>query len=42
MNRQMIEMDEAWALRIKASLAEAEAGQVRTGTADELVREIFG
>jgi len=35
------EMDEAWELRIKASLEEASAGQVRRGMADELIREIF-
>jgi len=37
----MEEMNEAWELRIKASLEEASAGQVRRGTADELIREIF-
>jgi PHD/YefM family antitoxin component YafN of YafNO toxin-antitoxin module len=37
----MEEMNEAWELRIKASLEEASAGQVRQGTADELIREIF-
>jgi len=37
----MEEMNEAWELRIKASLDEAAAGQARRGTADELIREIF-
>jgi len=37
----MEEMNEAWELRIKASLEEAAAGQVRQGTAGELMREIF-
>ncbi|MBF0282113.1 MAG: prevent-host-death protein [Zetaproteobacteria bacterium] len=37
----MDEMNEAWELRIKASLDEVSAGQVRQGTADELIREIF-
>jgi len=35
------EMNEAWEFRIKASLEEASAGQVRRGTADELIHEIF-
>jgi len=40
--RSMMEdMDEAWELRIKASLEEAVAGQTRQGTADALIREIF-
>jgi PHD/YefM family antitoxin component YafN of YafNO toxin-antitoxin module len=37
----MDELNEAWELRIKTSLEEASAGQVRRGTADELIREIF-
>jgi len=37
----MEEMNEVWELRIKASLDEADAGQTRRGTADELIREIF-
>ncbi|MDQ6968216.1 MAG: hypothetical protein Q9M14_05990 [Mariprofundaceae bacterium] len=37
----MEEMNEAWELRIKASLEEAVSGQVRRGTADDLIREIF-
>jgi len=37
----MEDMNEAWELRIKASLEEAVAGQTRQGTADALVREIF-
>jgi len=40
--RSMMEdMNEAWELRIKASLEEAVAGQTRQGTADVLIREIF-
>jgi len=39
--KMMDEMNEAWELRIKASLEEASSGQVRTGSADELIREIF-
>ncbi len=35
------EMNEAWELRIKASLEEAVAGQTRQGSADVLIREIF-
>ncbi|MFQ5661548.1 MAG: prevent-host-death protein [Gammaproteobacteria bacterium] len=35
------EMDDAWALRIKRSLEEAAAGQVKRGTADELIQEIY-
>ncbi len=37
----MDEMNEAWELRIKASLDEAATGQVRRGTADEVICEIF-
>jgi len=37
----MEEMNEAWELRIKTSLEEASTGQVRQGTAGELIREIF-
>jgi len=37
----MVEMNEAWELRIKASLEEAEAGQIKRGDADQLMREIF-
>jgi len=37
----MVEMDEAWELRIKVSLKEAESGQVKRGSADQLMREIF-
>jgi len=37
----MEEMNEAWELRIKASLEEAVSGQIRRGTADDLIREIF-
>jgi len=37
----MVEMNEAWELRIKASLEEAESGQVKRGDADQLMREIF-
>ncbi len=37
----MEEMNEAWELRIKASLAEVVSGQVRRGTADDLIREMF-
>lgn len=37
----MEEMNEAWELRIKASLEEAVAGQTRQGSADVLIREIF-
>jgi len=37
----MEDMNEAWELRIKASLEEAVAGQTRQGTADTLIREIF-
>jgi len=37
----MEDMNEAWELRIKASLEEAVAGQTRQGTSDELIREIF-
>mgnify|MGYP000532481296 CR=1 FL=1 len=37
----MEEMNDAWELRIKASLEQAVAGQTRQGTADELIREIF-
>jgi len=40
--QSMVEdMNEAWELRIKASLEEAVAGQTRQGTADALIREIF-
>jgi len=40
--QSMIEdMNEAWELRIKASLEEAAAGQSRRGNADELIREMF-
>jgi PHD/YefM family antitoxin component YafN of YafNO toxin-antitoxin module len=35
------EVNEAWELRIKASLDEASAGLTRQGTAEELIREIF-
>ena len=37
----MEEMNEAWELRIKASLEEVAAGQTRQGSADALIREIF-
>jgi len=37
----MEDMNEAWELRIKASLEEAVAGQTRQGTADALIREIY-
>jgi len=37
----MDEMNEAWELRIKASLEEVASGQVKKGTADQLMREIF-
>jgi len=37
----MDEMNEAWELRIKASLDEASAGQVKKGTAEKLIHEIF-
>jgi len=37
----MEEMNEAWELRIKASLEEVVAGQTRQGSADALIREIF-
>jgi len=37
----MDEMNEAWELRILASLDEAASGQARQGTADELIHEIF-
>jgi len=37
----MDEMNEAWELRIKASLEEVASGQVEKGTADQLMREIF-
>jgi len=40
--REMLdEMNAAWELRIKASLEEAASGQVRSGSADQLIREIF-
>jgi len=40
--QSMVEdMNEAWELRIKASLEEAVAGQTRQGTADALIREIL-
>jgi len=40
--QSMIEdMNEAWELRIKASLEEDIAGQTRQGTADVLIHEIF-
>ncbi|MDQ6998731.1 MAG: hypothetical protein Q9M17_08450 [Mariprofundus sp.] len=37
----MGDLNEAWELRIKASLEEAVAGQSRRGTADALIREIY-
>jgi len=37
----MEDMNQAWELRIKASLEEAVAGQTRQGSADALIREIF-
>ncbi len=37
----MMEMNEAWELRIKASLEEAKSGQIKRGDADQLMREIF-
>jgi len=37
----MEELNEAWELRIKASLDEVKAGQVQRGTADALIRDIF-
>lgn len=37
----MDEMNEAWELRILASLDEAASGLVHRGTADELIHEIF-
>jgi len=40
--RSMMEdMNEAWELRIKASLEEARSGQTQKGTADTLIRAIF-
>jgi len=37
----MMEMNEAWAWRIQASLEEAKSGQVVQGDAKQLMREIF-
>jgi len=37
----MDDMNQAWELRIKASLEEARSGQTQKGTADALIREIF-
>ena len=40
--RSMMEdMNEAWALRIRVSLEEARTGQLKKGTADTLIHEIF-
>ncbi|MDQ6968753.1 MAG: hypothetical protein Q9M14_08745 [Mariprofundaceae bacterium] len=39
--QMMGEMDDAWELRIKASLDEVAAGQVQKGSVDTLIREIF-
>jgi len=37
----MQEMNDAWELRIKASLEEARLGQTQKGKADMLIREMF-
>jgi len=37
----MEEMNDAWELRIKASLEEARLGQTQKGKADTLIREMF-
>jgi PHD/YefM family antitoxin component YafN of YafNO toxin-antitoxin module len=37
----MEEMNDAWELRIKASLEEARLGQIQKGKADTLIREMF-
>jgi len=37
----MEEMNDAWELRIKASLEEARLGQTQKGKADALIREVF-
>ncbi|MDQ6954205.1 MAG: hypothetical protein Q9M20_02030 [Mariprofundaceae bacterium] len=37
----MDEMNDAWELRVKASLEEVAAGLVQKGNADQLIREIF-
>ncbi|MDQ6968502.1 MAG: hypothetical protein Q9M14_07465 [Mariprofundaceae bacterium] len=39
--QMMDEMNDAWELRIKASLEEVSAGQVQKGTAETLIREMF-